>query len=179
MNNTYGVFVAIIVVLLAALAAQHFLLAGASAPQGKEVTAYMCPEDECAQKLIALFSGADSSVHVMIYSFTHKGIADSLIIANNRGIDVRVLADSGQAKNQYSKTGYLRENGVEVKEIEIHGYAIFHHKAAIVDGEMVSTGSFNYTQNADTGSAENLVFITSSQVAEEFEAEFERYWSAG
>jgi len=64
-----------------------------------------------------------------------------------------------------------------VKIVDPPGYAIMHDKVTIVDGNSFSTGSFNYTQNADSGNAENLMVVHDRAFAEKMESEFEKYWN--
>lgn len=137
---------------------------------------YFCPEDACADKLINSINTAKTSVDVAIYSFTLDEIADSLISAKNRGVAVRVLFDASQAQSQYSEDERLLENGVEVKLLD-KSRGIMHNKFTIIDSEIVFTGSFNYSQNADRFNDENLVKIESKEIAGLYESEFEELWS--
>ena len=51
-----------------------------------------------------------------------------------------------------------------------------HNKFAVIDAKLVATGSFNYSQNADTKNEENLVFINDSVIASEFKNDFDLIW---
>ncbi|MBI5872402.1 hypothetical protein HZB88_04965 [archaeon] len=139
---------------------------------------FLCPEDNCAQQLVLFYATASKSIHIMIYSLTKEEIAQALIQAKNNGIEVKVLIDKGQAGLKDAKDEFLIENGVELKRVEIPGYSIFHNKVSIIDGNAFSTGSFNYTQNADSGSAENLLIVKDKSMAERFEQEFQKYWQS-
>jgi len=150
---------------------------GASVDSGN-ISAYFCPEDKCALRLAEFYGTAQSEIHVMIYSLTKEDIAQALVDAKNRGVEVKVLIDVAQAGLKDAKDEFLLENGIELKRVSIPGYAIFHDKVSIVDGKAFSTGSFNYTNNADSGSAENLVIIKDGALAQRFEQEFQKYWSA-
>ncbi len=148
--------------------------------QGHEsVSLFICPQDECAQQLIKFIDSAEKSVHVMIYSLTKEEIAEAITKAKKKGLDVRVLMDKTQAAGAYSKDEFLLEHGVPVKLVDPEGYAIMHHKVTIVDGSTFSTGSFNYSENADSGSAENLLVVHNKQMATRMEQEFEALWNAG
>ncbi|MFA4906788.1 MAG: phospholipase D-like domain-containing protein [archaeon] len=149
-----------------------------TASNGAQAELYICPQDNCAEKLVSFLDESKSYAHVMIYSFTKQDIADELVALKERGIEVIVLADKTQAGNKSSKLGYLELKGVKVKEIDLPGYSIFHHKVSIIDGNAFSTGSFNYTENADSGSAENLVIIKNRELGQRMESEFQKYWNA-
>ena len=146
-------------------------------PSGGDIALYICPEDECAEKLIGFIGSARESVHVMIYSFTKEEIAEALVEAKERGLDVRVVMDKTQASGAYSKDEFLAGSGVQVRLVDPQGYAVMHHKVMVVDRNAFSTGSFNYSENADTGSAENLLIIHNVGLAQEMEREFEGLWA--
>lgn len=142
-----------------------------------DATLYVCPQDDCANRLIDFIQSAKQSVHVMIYSFTLDDVGDAIIDAKNRGVDVKVLMDNTQAGNQYSEDERLIAAGVSVKIVNLPSTHIFHHKVVIVDGNAFSTGSFNYSQNANEGNAENLMIVSNRKMATQLEAAFNDYWS--
>jgi phosphatidylserine/phosphatidylglycerophosphate/cardiolipin synthase-like enzyme len=49
-----------------------------------------------------------------------------------------------------------------------------HHKAIVIDGEIVICGSFNFSDNADRSNDENLLIIYNRGVGARFEEEFQR-----
>ncbi len=136
---------------------------------------FFCPEDKCAFELIEKIDSAKESIDIAIYSFTLDEIADSLIDAKRRGVKVRVLFDAGQAQSKYSEDEHLAENGVEVKRLD-KSSGIMHNKFAVIDSVMVSTGSFNYSNNANEFNDENLVFLYGEETVEKFRQEFEELW---
>lgn len=181
-----GTIVAIILVLGLCTAIYYSDRGGSGLKGGGEETSrasantelYLCPQDNCSQKLISFLKEAKSSAHVMIYSFTKKEIAQELVALKEKGIEVKVLADKGQGAGQGTQLNWLSSQGIEVKPVDLSGYHIFHNKVSIVDGNAFSTGSFNYTENADTGSAENLVIIRNRELSQRMEGEFQKYWGA-
>jgi phosphatidylserine/phosphatidylglycerophosphate/cardiolipin synthase-like enzyme len=139
------------------------------------IEAYFCPEDACADKLIRKIDSAKSSVFVAIYSLTLDGISDSLIRAKKRGVEVKVIFDSDQSKNDASDDERMGNEGISVAYRNGSGY--MHNKFTIIDLNIVATGSFNYSNNADTRNEENLVFIESSGLAESFKQNFDSIWA--
>ena len=47
-------------------------------------------------------------------------------------------------------------------------HAIAHNKIIIIDRRIVITGSFNFTRAAEENNAENLLIITSPELAEKY-----------
>ncbi len=147
---------------------------GALKPEVSTVEVFFCPMDSCANHLISKIDSAKSSVYVAIYSLTHDGVADALKKAKDRGVEVKVIFDKDQSMNDASDDEYLAQGGVLVSLRNGRGY--MHNKYTIIDGAFVATGSFNYSQNADTKNEENLVFIENSEIAKRYKADFDRIW---
>lgn len=151
------------------------LLAADPEPAASEdgVEVFMSPGGGCAEAVIRRIGAAQQTVDIMVYSVTHAGIAESIRDAQRRGVAVRVVLDRTQAAGRYSSATFLHNAGVPVWTDAAAG--AMHHKACIIDGEIVLTGSFNWTQAADRSNAENLVIITRRpKVAAAFKTEFER-----
>ena len=51
-----------------------------------------------------------------------------------------------------------------------------HHKYTVIDARTVLTGSFNYTRSANETNDENLVVLTSPQLASDFQAAYQGLW---
>jgi phosphatidylserine/phosphatidylglycerophosphate/cardiolipin synthase-like enzyme len=52
-----------------------------------------------------------------------------------------------------------------------------HMKVSIIDDNVATTGSFNYTLSAQDKNDENFVVINNSQIAQTYETEFESMWN--
>ncbi len=147
-------------------------------PQPKQMTAtaYFCPEDACAEHIISLIDNANTSVHVAVYSFTLDALGDALVRAKQRGLDVKVIVEKDQL-SQYSEYQRLKSAGIPVRVDS--NPASMHNKFAVIDGEIVITGSFNWSKNADTRNDENIVVIRSEGLAFDYEKEFQELFESG
>jgi phospholipase D len=134
------------------------------------IDVFFCPDDFCSSVIISEINSAQESIFIAIYSFTHDGIADSLISAKARGVDVRIVFDFLQSTSSYSKYSFLEENNINVFIKKDSG--VMHNKFAIIDGKKVLTGSFNYSFNADNKNDENIVLINDKDVAIKFLKKF-------
>lgn len=121
-------------------------------------------------------NSAKKSIHVAAYSFTSKPIAEALLNASKRGVDVKVIADQKSNSGKYSATTFLANNGVPVR---LDGnYPIFHHKFMVIDGISLETGSFNYSAAAASKNAENVLIIWNSpNLAYKYDAEWIKLWN--
>lgn len=101
---------------------------------------------------------AKKSVLVQAYQFTSKPIAESLVQAKKRGIDVMVILDESQVSSKYSVINELFHKKIPVY-ID-YKPAISHSKIMIIDEQKIITGSFNFSDAAQKRNAENLLIIT-------------------
>lgn len=137
---------------------------------------YFSPKGGCKNQIIYWISRANRSVHVLIYSFTLSEIADALIEAKNRGIDVKVVFEKDQV-SKYSQYFRLARAGVSVRNDTNPNY--MHNKVAIIDGVIVLTGSYNWSDSAEYYNNENLIIIRDEDVASMYESIFEKLWEYG
>jgi phosphatidylserine/phosphatidylglycerophosphate/cardiolipin synthase-like enzyme len=110
---------------------------------------------------------------------TNSKIADSLIAAHRRGVDVRILADARQhVENPGSLLPVLVRAGVPVW-LETR-YKNAHNKVIVIDvadsDPVVITGSFNFTWSAQNMNAENLLIIRgNATLAERYASNWMRH----
>ena len=137
---------------------------------------YFSPRGGCASTVIYWLGRANSSVHVLIYSFTLDSIGDAVLSAYRRGVDVKVVFEKQQV-SQYSEFFRLVAAGVSVRNDTNPN--LMHHKVAIIDGYIVLIGSFNWSAAAENDNNENLLVIRSAALAATLEAEFQEIWTTG
>ena len=148
-------------------------------PASGTIEVYFSPWDDAQAPLIAALDRARSQVLVQAFLLTNRKIADSLVAAHRRGVDVRVLADARQhADNPGSLLRVLAKAGVPVW-LETR-YKNAHNKVMVIDAgsaqPVVMTGSFNFTWSAQNMNAENLLIIRgNAALAERFAANWMRH----
>lgn len=120
--------------------------------------------------VVKTIAQARQSIRVAAYSFTSKPIAQALLEAHKRGIDVRVVLDKSNATARYSSATFLANVGIPTRIN--HRYAIMHDKFIVVDGERVETGSFNFTASAEARNAENVLVLRDPAVAQRYAREW-------
>lgn len=126
------------------------------------------PNGGCTDAIVAELDAAQTSVLAQAYSFTSAPIAQALVSAHHRGLDVRVLLDKSQRSEKYSSADFLARAGVPTAIDAQH--AIAHNKIMILDGAIVLTGSFNFTKSAEKSNAENLLILHDATLAEKYTA---------
>jgi phosphatidylserine/phosphatidylglycerophosphate/cardiolipin synthase-like enzyme len=136
------------------------------------VTACFTPGENCTGTIVQAVSGAKHTVLAQAYSFTSAPIAKVLLDAHKRGVQVQVILDKSQRSEKYSSADFLANQGVPVFIDANH--AIAHNKIIVIDGEVVITGSFNFTKAAQEKNAENLLLIRDPALA----AQYTQNWEA-
>jgi phosphatidylserine/phosphatidylglycerophosphate/cardiolipin synthase-like enzyme len=122
------------------------------------------PGDNCTKYVVNNLNHAQQSILVQAYNFTSAPIAKALVSAKERGVDVKVILDKSQTSKRYTIANYLAHHNIPVW-ID-NKPAIAHNKVMILDGKMVSTGSFNFTKAANNKNAENIISIKDKKLAE-------------
>jgi len=129
------------------------------------------PSQRCAPLIITAIDEAKKSLYVQAYQLTSKPIAEALIEAKNRGLDVQIILDKSQLNAKNSQ--YFALLKAKIPVYIDRKVAIAHNKVIIIDGDRIATGSYNFTANAENKNAENLMVIYDQTVAAKYTANFE------
>lgn len=132
---------------------------------------YFCPEDNCAQEIIQELTDAKESIYFMTFSFTHEGIADTIITSHAR--DIKGIFEKRQ-KSVYSQFERLHGFGKEVR-YDNNSYSM-HHKVFIIDNSTVIAGSMNPSKSGDERNDENILIIHDPYIASLYVEEFKYLW---
>lgn len=129
---------------------------------------HFSPMGGCTDAVVALLASSKKTVRMMAYGFTSVPVSDALIAARRRGVDVLVILDKSNLTEFASKLPSVVAGGVTAFIDSKH--AIMHDKDIVVDGEVLETGSFNFTTAAENRNAENCLVIHSRALAGQYEA---------
>ena len=141
--------------------------------ESEVVGIYFSPKGGCEDEVLRWIDRANVSIHILIYSFTLDSIGDALVDAYERGILIQVVFEELQI-SQYSEYQKLKDAGITVRNDT--NPDLMHDKVMIVDGIIVLTGSFNWSNNGESNNNENLIVIESTYVATVYEEEFAKIW---
>ncbi len=131
------------------------------------------------QVLIDKINAARTSIHIVSFEFDLTPVAEALIAAHQRGVDVRWVTDDEHGLEADSEPdggqfALLTGAGIEVRSDDRS--ALMHDKFWISDGETVWTGSTNITVNGIFKQNNNVIVIHSPEVAAMYEREFQEMW---
>jgi phosphatidylserine/phosphatidylglycerophosphate/cardiolipin synthase-like enzyme len=131
-------------------------------------------------RLIDKINFAQTSIHIASFEFDLTPVAEALVAAKLRGVDVRWVTDDEHGLEADEEPGHgqfalLEKAGIEVKDDARS--ALMHNKFWIFDREWVWTGSTNITVNGIFKQNNNVIAIRSTRLAEIYEREFDEMWN--
>ena len=138
---------------------------------------FFTPPTGAGKALVRWIDDARQEVLVQAYGFTHNAIAQALLRAHQRGVRVAVLLDEKSSSTNRYVIDLLQSNQVALRFDGEH--AIAHNKVMVIDQRIVVTGSFNFTNSADTRNAENLLILESPALAARYHANWQAHWAHG
>ena len=94
---------------------------------------------------------------VQAYSFTADPLTFGLIEAKKRGVNVEIILDKSNETEHYSDLKILLDN--DLPPLIDAAHSIAHNKIMVIDGKTVVTGSYNFTNQAESQNAENIVIV--------------------
>jgi phosphatidylserine/phosphatidylglycerophosphate/cardiolipin synthase-like enzyme len=147
------------------------------------VAVYFSPDGGAEKALVQAIDQAQHSIQAAVYTFTSRTVAEALLRAGKRGVRISLILD-GNDESEYSKGFYLSKKGIAVRYsrgLRRRGkkisYGLMHDKFAVIDKDLVVTGSYNWTVSAERWNYENLLVIDSASLASRYEQEFKKIWS--
>ncbi len=146
--------------------------------QGHSLEVYFSPDDGTLERLVELVNGAQEEILFLAFSFTSDELSEAILEAEARGVEVRGVFEGSQvASNTGGEWGYLDSQGLDLRQDGQRGQ--MHHKVLIIDGQIVVSGSYNFSFSAEERNDENTLVIASRELAELFTEEFEEIWDLG
>ena len=119
------------------------------------------PEHSPEMEIMKQMMKAKDRVDFAVFTFSASSGIDDAMIALQRGpIRVRGILDRGQGNQKWAATRPLASEGVELYLTRrTRALGKLHHKLMVIDGQVIISGSFNYTAPATALNDENIVVI--------------------
>ena len=127
------------------------------------------------EKLIAYIDSAERSIHIAAFEFNLTPVAEALIRAHQRGVQVRLVVE----RDAGDRPEIQELIAAGIPTVLDEGESLMHNKFFIIDGAEVWTGSMNLTVNGAYRHLNNLVRVRSTRLAENFMIEFEEMFLEG
>jgi phosphatidylserine/phosphatidylglycerophosphate/cardiolipin synthase-like enzyme len=118
--------------------------------------------------IVQLIDEANKYAYFAVYTFTKGSIADALIRAKRRGVDVEGITDLEQSwlSDEATVLQKLRAAGIPV-ETQKHSQGIMHIKALVTD-RAYAIGSYNWTWSATNVNDEILEIGTDENLRSQY-----------
>jgi phosphatidylserine/phosphatidylglycerophosphate/cardiolipin synthase-like enzyme len=139
------------------------------------VEVYFSPQDGTLEHILKVVNSAQESIYFLAYSFTSDELADAMIEQAKSGVAVRGVFDKDQYhSNQGTEFDNLLDAGLDVR---LDGNSrLMHDKVIIIDQQIVITGSYNFSNNAEKNNDENTLIIHNPGIAAAYMEEFQKIY---
>lgn len=122
------------------------------------------------RQVIDTLCEAKVSIIVAMAWFTSERIKEKLIEKKKEGVDIELIIYADNINQSH---------GVDLSElshIKMKGSrgGIMHNKFCVIDNQIVITGSYNWTKNAETRNDENVTILKDPKSATKYSLEFKR-----
>jgi phosphatidylserine/phosphatidylglycerophosphate/cardiolipin synthase-like enzyme len=142
---------------------------------GTRVQTYFSPDDSVLTVLYNLLNNAEESIHFLAFSFTSNELGAVIREKAEAGLVVQGVMDEEQiASNTGTEFDPFRQAGLDVLIDGNEGQ--MHHKVFIIDGQIVVTGSYNFSRSAEERNDETIFVIYNADIARFFLEEFQRVY---
>ncbi len=136
--------------------------------------AYFSPGTECQQAIISAIDNAKSSIKICVFTISDDQITRAILDAHRRNIAIKLLTDNEKLFDQGSDIRELAQARVEIRTDNTRNH--MHHKFAIIDHQVLLTGSYNWTRSAALYNHENLIVTNGKELVQDFLVEFDKLW---
>ena len=118
---------------------------------------YFSPSGGTLSALIGLLADAQHTIDADLYELTSLPLAQALVAAAARGVAVRVVLDAREARARHSYSALAATGNVLVRECA--HYHLMHDKVLLIDRQILATGSYNWSDDADQHNSENCLIV--------------------
>ncbi|MEA3554442.1 MAG: phospholipase D-like domain-containing protein [Campylobacterota bacterium] len=123
-----------------------------------------------------LIQNAKEYIYIPIFYLTHKDLAQELINAYKRDVEIKIILDASAARNKYSMHNKLRDKGIKVKVENFGGK--MHAKSIIIDDKYFISGSMNLTKAGNIRNDENTIIVQNEKLTKQYKQYFLKLWKS-
>lgn len=126
------------------------------------------------RRFLNLLRSGERTLDICVFTITNNRIADAIDAEWKEGLEVRIISDNDQMDGKGSDVQYLANQGIPVKIDTADGH--MHNKFAIIDGELLMNGSFNWTVGAAKANYENVTVSNDKDLVAQYQEYFNEMW---
>lgn len=132
------------------------------------------PGDNINYRIIEAVNLSEGCVHIATFDFTSREIADALVNARRKGLEIRLLVDKRALEGEDSQIKHLEEIGFDIKALKGKGKGGMKNSFIIFDGRLVLVGPYHLTEDKEGYNYENALFFDDPGIVETYQNEFDR-----
>jgi phosphatidylserine/phosphatidylglycerophosphate/cardiolipin synthase-like enzyme len=144
---------------------------------GTPIFVVFSPEDKPVQHIVPYLQNARRNIRFLAFSYTQPDMGDAMLERIKNGVTVEGVFETVGSDSQFSEMLPLHCAGGKIRRDGNPGF--LHHKVIIIDNRIVITGSFNFSDSANTKNNENVIIIDNADIAKRYLEEFQRIWKEG
>ncbi len=136
-------------------------------------------EGKISSHLIKAIDASRTSIDIAIHGLALREVAEALSRAKKRGVKIRVVMNQTHVFPEKARdvrspeVQRLMDEGFEMRMLRGGDqFGVQHNKIAIFDGQILETGSYNWTHAADAWHFENVMFHAEAARVSAYQA----YW---
>ena len=118
--------------------------------------------------LVQAIDAAEQTIDLAIYNLSLEDVADALIRAKDRGVQVRLMMKTKTMDNRVPQR--MADAGIAIVGDQREG--LMHNKFMVIDNQEVWIGSMNFTGASVYKDFNNLVRLRSTRAAQNYTVEF-------
>jgi phosphatidylserine/phosphatidylglycerophosphate/cardiolipin synthase-like enzyme len=142
---------------------------------GTSIEVYFSPDDGVADHIYEILTDAQESIYFLAFSFTTDEFGEAIRMQAENGLTIAGVMEEQQVNSNIgTEYDFFKQAGLDVFLDGNEGQ--MHHKTMIVDGEIVITGSYNFSRSAEIRNDENVVIFHNKQIADFYMQEFQRVY---
>jgi len=134
------------------------------------------PDDNVEDVLSNIISRAAKSIKIMIFKISSDAIVQSLIDARIRGIDVKIIVEDRNYKNDKKVMDLMQKNKISIQVCKKTSNEILHHKITLIDSTGIVLGTGNYVHEDFMSNHESILFIESRELNQTLAELFNSIW---
>ena len=136
--------------------------------------AFFSPKDDCVSAINGHLRTTRSRLKLCVFTITDDRITHQILQCHQSGIAIEIISDNEKAFDRGSDIQTLAQAGIAVRIDTSTNH--MHHKFALIDDEVLLTGSYNWTRSAAHFNHENILVTNSAAVVNRYIDCFQRLW---
>ena len=129
---------------------------------------------ENRDKILACLNNAQVSIDIAMAWFTSDAFLPILLQKQLENVRIRIIVNNDAVNALHG----CDLSSFNVKKIRGNHGGIMHDKLCIIDNQILLTGSYNWSENAENKNVENVAKIQDNTAASAATREFNRLWGS-